>query len=153
MKAICNTSELELSNGTFIKNPYVRPGKSIKDPINETFQITFDLCTERDVEGEVTEKVIMSQTLHFNRFETTAMILVDGVEEPLLPYLLNGGAYVEEDVTNFGFPAYAELEDFFVDSFGLLVFKETPLKWFAQLWGLKHIVFDGKPLEQNFAWE
>ena len=153
MKAICNTQELKLTNGAFIKNPYVRPGKSIKDPVKETFQITFDLCTEKEVEGEMIEKVVDSFTLHFNRNETIAMIMVNGEEIPLLDHLMSGGEYIEEDVVNFGYPSYSELEDFFVDSFGLLVFKETPLKWFAQLWGLKHIVFDGQPIENNFTWE
>lgn len=153
MKAICNTQELELSNGTFIKNPYVRPGKSIKDPVNETFQITFDLCTEKEVEGEMIEKVVMSHTMHFNKIETQALIMVNGEEIPLLDHLLAGGQYVEEDVTNFGYPSYNELQDFFVDSFGLLVFKETPLTWFAKIWGLKHIIFDGQPIENNFTWE
>ena len=95
----------------------------------------------------------LSHIVPNNQFETLAMIMVDGEEIPLLDHLMSGGEYIEEDVVNFGYPSYSELEDFFVDSFGLLVFKETPLKWFAQLWGLKHIVFDGQPIENNFTWE
>lgn len=153
MKAICNTNEIELSNGTFVKNPIVRPGKSIKSPIDETFQITFDLCSENEVDGEIIQRKIMSTTMHFNRFEELAMIMVNGEEVPLITHLMSGGEYIEADVTNFGKPAYNELQDFFVDSFGLLVFKETPLTWFAKIWGLKHIVFDGQPIENNFTWE
>jgi len=144
MRANCLLPELDISGGAILKNAYLRPGKSVKDPINKTYQISFDLCTEKDDgTGNMVECVNATDTIHVNRFERDALITVDGVDVPLIGHLQTGGAFVLEDITDFGQPSYDELPAWFEDSFGLLQFVESPLTFYAKIWTLQQLKFHG----------
>lgn len=142
MRANCTLTEWKINGGGILKNPFIRPGRSIKDPINETYQITFDLCTEvDDGNGNMIEVVNTSSTIHVNKNSRDAIIEINEENIPLIGHLQSGGAFVLEDIKDFGQPSYQELENWFQDSFGLLEFVESPLEFYAKIWTLHQLKF------------
>lgn len=162
------TGEIQLQNGSWLKDPYVRHGKEIRDTKNKSYLVEFLLCVlvteiHQPLDGDgnpvgdpvpvAVEKVIQKKELRFNTNSQDAKILVNGAEEDLIPYLMGGGTFVEEDVVSWGYPYYDELDQYFDSPFSGLQFKDTPLKFIAELWGLHNIKFDGKSMKElGFQW-
>lgn len=154
MIATNTNPEIQLNNGTFIKNPFVRDRKSTNDPINQTCVISFEMCVNVEENGQSVTKVIDTFTLSFTRHEEEAIILIDGEQVPLIQHLMSGGAFVEEDWIVLGNPPHNELFQWFDYGFGQVEFAESPLQWLAKLWGLKKIQFDGRTMQElGFEWQ
>ena len=150
MKANCKVSEIEISNGATLKNPYIISGKSTKDPINKKFEIVFNLCVLKEVDGEEKEIINASHKIHIDKESKDAIITINGEDISLIQHLLNDGDYIEEHIIDYGRPSYDELEQWFEDSFEDLSFVDQPLKFYAKIWTLKHISFYGVKADVNF---
>lgn len=147
--------EIQLSNGSWLKNPVVRDGKRINDPKAKTMKVSFNLCVDVDHDGETVQRVIETFNLSFTRYEEEAIILdSEGQPVNLLEFLGAGNTFVPEDVQDAGHPMHDELGEWFTYGFGHLEFAESPLTWYAKWWGLQKIQFDGRTMEElGFQWQ
>jgi len=153
MRANSISDEYKVAKGAFLKNAYIRDGKSEKDPVKKTYKIAFDLCTAEDKNGEMVETVNATCFIHVNAMGDEAFISVNGELQSLVPYLLGGGQFIEQDLVSYGRVAYEDLGQWFIDGFEPLEFVQSGVTFYAKIWILQHLTFHDEVANGKFLFE